>query len=138
MRSSHGAENSTRHYRPIPAVRFPPVSPSIEAILQESTIYWRRKRLRKITHGLELKGVCGTTVERMKAQGGDKSRLAIGALMWVSHAERSLTDESCHAPAIESGFRDFNPDNIPSITTLLGCCQGPIIDSLSHLDLSLW
>jgi len=38
-----------------------------------------------------LDGVYGATIERIKAQGGDKSRLGLGALMWVSHAERPLT-----------------------------------------------
>jgi len=48
--------------------------------------------------------------------------------MWISYAERPLCpDELCHALAIELGSTDFNADNIPSIATLMGCCQGLII-----------
>jgi len=47
--------------------------------------------------------------------------------MWVSHAERPLrADELCHALAVELGSTEFNADNIPSISTLVGCCQGLI------------
>ena len=80
-----------------------------------------------MTGGLGLGDIYGVTIERIKAQGGDKSRLGLGALMWISHAERPLTaKELCHALAVELGSTDFSPDNIPSITTLVGCCQGLI------------
>ena len=80
-----------------------------------------------MTPGLGLDDAYGATIERINAQGGDKSRLGMGALMWVSHAERPLTaDELCHALAIELGSTDFNASNIPSITTLVSCCQGLI------------
>ena len=76
---------------------------------------------------LGLEGAYGATIERIKAQGGDKSRLGMGTLMWISHAERLLTaDDLCHALAIELGSTDFNASNIPSITTLANCCQGLI------------
>ena len=49
----------------------------------------------------------------------------MAALMWVSHAERPLkADELCHALAVEIGSPDLNTDNVPSIGTLLACCQG--------------
>ena len=35
-------------------------------------------------------------------------------------------DELCHALAIELGSTDFNASNIPSIVTLVSCCQGLI------------
>jgi len=100
---------------------------NIEAILQESTVYRRREQLSKITDGLGLGDAYCTTIERIKAQGGGKSRLVIAALMWVSHAERPLTaDELCHALAVELGSKDFNPGNVPSISTVVSCCQGLI------------
>ena len=34
------------------------------------------------------------------------------------------TSELCQALAVEIGSLDLNPDNIPSIGTLLACCQG--------------
>jgi len=81
-----------------------------------------------MTGGLGLEDIYGATIERIKAQGGDKSRLGIGALMWICHAERPLSPkELCHALAIELGSTDFDAGNIPSIMTLVGCCQGLII-----------
>jgi len=107
--------------------RFLLVSLNIDMILQESTIHRRRERLRKMTDGLGLGDAYDATIERIKAQGRARSRLGIGALMWISYAERPLSpDELCHALAIELGSTDFNADNIPSITTLMGCCQGLI------------
>jgi len=95
--------------------------------LQESTIYRRREKLNKMTDGLGLGDAYAATIERIKAQDGDKPRLGMEALMWISHAERPLrADELCHALAIELGSRDFNSGNLPSISTLVGCCQGLI------------
>ena len=81
-----------------------------------------------MTEGLGLGEVYSGTLDRIKAQGGDKPRLAINALMWISHAERPLrANELCQALAIELGSMDFNAGNTPSITTLVSCCQGIII-----------
>ena len=78
-------------------------------------------------NGLELEDVYGATIERIKAQDGDKSRLGMAALMWISDAERPLqADELCHALAVQLGSTDFDVGNIPSISTLVNCCQGLI------------
>jgi len=78
-----------------------------------------------MTGGLGLGDAYCATIERIKAQGGDKPRLGMEALMWISHAERPLSaDELCHALAIELGSTKFNGDNVPSMSTLVGCCQG--------------
>jgi len=78
-------------------------------------------------NGLELGDVYGATIERIKAQDGDKSRLGMAALMWISHAERPLrADELCHALAIQLDSTDFDVGNIPSMPTLVNCCQGLI------------
>jgi len=80
-----------------------------------------------MTNSLELGDVYGATIERIKAQDGDKSRLGMTALMWVSHAERPLqADELCHALAVQLGSTDFDVGNIPSISTLVNSCQGLI------------
>ena len=69
-----------------------------------------------MTDGLRLGDAYGATIERIKAQDGDKSRLGMEALMWISHAERPLrADELCHALAVELCSRDLNASNIPSI-----------------------
>ena len=80
-----------------------------------------------MTDGSELGDVYGATIARIKAQDGDKSRLGMAALMWISHAERPLkVDELCHALGVELGSTDFNIGNIPSMSTLVSCCQGLI------------
>ena len=78
--------------------------------------------------GLGLGDAYGATIERIKSQGGGKWKLGMEASMWISHAERPLTvHELCDALAIEPpGSIDFNADNVPSIETLAGCCQGLI------------
>ena len=80
-----------------------------------------------MTNGLETGDVYGATIERIKAQDGDKPRLGMAALMWISHAERPLSaDELCHALAIQVGSTNFDVGNIPSVPTLVNCCQGLI------------
>jgi len=80
-----------------------------------------------MTDGSGLEDVYGATIARIKAQVGDKSRVGMAALIWISHAERPLrADELCHALGVELGSTDFNIRNIPSMSTLVGCCQGLI------------
>ena len=93
-------------------------------ILQETTIYRRRQKLSAMNDGL---GAYDTTLGRIKGQGREKARLGMAALMWISHSERPLkADELCHALAAEVGSPNLNTDNVPSIWTLLACCQGLI------------
>jgi len=125
----------TTAIRPLPklstdrcASRFLLVSLHIDAVLQETTIYRRRRRLGAMTAGLGLGDGYKMTLERIKAQGGEKARLGMAALMWICYSERPLSvDELCQALAVEVGSPDFSPDNVPPISTLLGCCQGLII-----------
>ena len=54
-------------------------------------------------------------------------RLAMATLTWICHSERPLqVNELCHALAVEIGETDFDSENVPSIDTLLDCCQGLI------------
>ena len=105
--------------------RFLLVRLNTEAILQGPTISRRRKILGKIRGGLGLRDAYSATIERIKAQGVDKSKLGMEALMWISHAERPLmAGELCHALAVELRSTDFDEDNVPSVSTLVSCCQG--------------
>ena len=115
-------------YHPLIGIfRFLLVSLNIDAILEEPTIYRRQERLSRMTNGLGLGDAYGTTIERIKAQGGGKSRLGMEALMWISHSERPLkANELCHALAVELGSTDFKSGNVSSISTLVSCCQGLI------------
>ena len=105
--------------------RFLLVSIGIETILQETTIYRRRQRLRGMESGLGLRDAYEAMVERIKAEGGERARLGMAVLMWISHSRRPLkVDELCHAIAIRIGSNDFYNDDTPSAPTLLSCCQG--------------
>ena len=75
--------------------------------------------------GLGLEDAYSAMLDRVKGQGGEKSRLGMAALMWISHSERPLkANELCHALAVEIGSSNLNTCNVPSIGTLLTCCQG--------------
>ena len=81
-----------------------------------------------MTDGLGLGDAYGTTLGRIKGQGGEKAWLGIAALMWISHAERPLkVDELRQALAVEIGSPDLNTDNIPSIGIFFVCCQGLVV-----------
>ena len=108
--------------------RFLLISLTMDAILGETTAYGRRQKLRTMTEGLDLNDVYGATLERVKEQGGEKTRLGMAALMWISHSERLLQlDELSHALAVETESRDLNAERIPSVETLLSCCLGLIV-----------
>ena len=101
--------------------RFFLASLDIDAVLAEATIHQRRKALHKMTQGLGLQDAYDTTLDRIRKQGGSKSRLGMEALMWISHCERPLrSQELCHALGVELGTEDFIIQNVPSIWTVLG------------------
>jgi len=80
-----------------------------------------------MTKGNHLGDVYGTTLERIKAQKGSRSRLGTEALMWVSNSERPLKDsELCHALGVNIGSTDLDVENVPTIRTLIGCSLGLI------------
>jgi len=108
--------------------RFLLISLNMDAILGETTAYGRRQKLRAMNEGLDLKDVYRTTLERIKARGGEKSRLGVAALMWISHSERLLQlHELLHALAVEIGSANFNAEKIPSVETLLNSCLGLVV-----------
>ena len=105
--------------------RFLLASLHIKAILRGTTISQRRNALKAIKDGAGLGDAYGVTLERIKAQDEEKTKLATATLAWVCHSERPLqVVELCHALAVEIGVTDFDPENIPLIGTLLHCCQG--------------
>ena len=97
----------------------------IKAILQETTLHRRREKFGMVTSGLGLGDAYDATIRRIKAQEGGRGRLGMEALMWISHSGRPFdADEVCHALAVEMGSSDINTNNVPSIRTVLSCCQG--------------
>jgi len=108
--------------------RFQLVSLNLDAIMQETTIRGRRGKLREITDGPGLEDTYGATLDRIKAQGGYKSRLGATALMWICHSKRELrTEELCQALAVEIESTDYSADDAPLIQTVLSCCQGFVV-----------
>ena len=110
------------------AFRFLLVSLNIDAILEETTIHRRRQKLSVMTDGVGLGDAYSATLGRIKRQRGEKARLGMAALMWISHSERPLkVNELCHALAVEIGSPNLNTDNVPSLNTLLACCQALVV-----------
>ena len=78
-----------------------------------------------MTDGLGLGGAYDETLGRIQRQGGARARLGVATLMWISYSERPLKAvELCHALAVEIGSPNLNTDNVPSLGTVLSCCQG--------------
>ena len=99
----------------------------IKAILRDAKVARRRKALKPIKDGAGLGNGYGAMLGRIKAQGEENTKLAMAALTWVCHSERPLqVDELCHALVVEIGGTDYDPENVPSIGTLLDCCHGLI------------
>jgi len=73
----------------------------------------------------------------MKVRGGGGPGLGT-APTWISHEERPLqVDELYHALAVELGSTDFDVGNIPSIPTLVSCCQALITVDKEALTMPL-
>ena len=115
--------------------RFLLASLHIKTILRGTTVARRKKALESIKDGAGLGDAYGVTLERIKAQDEEKTKLAMATLTWICHSERPLrVDELCHALAVDIRATDFDFENIPSIDTLLHCCQG-LIRSIRKLRL---
>jgi len=97
---------------------------NMDAIFAEATIYQRRLALDRMTKGPGLQDAYDKTFNRIRQQGGSKSRFGMEALMWISHCERPLSQELCHALWVELGAEDFSIQNVLSIRTLLGYTLG--------------
>ena len=107
--------------------RFLLVSLGIDAILGEVTVSERKRKLNEMTKGGRLGDAYATTLDRMKAQKGARSRLGMEALMWVLNSERPLrTSELCHALGVRKESTDLDRENVPEIQTILGCSLGLI------------
>ena len=81
--------------------------------------------LKQMTRGLGMDGVYAAIIEQIMGQGGDKGKLGMGVLMWVSQAERPLDPEELrYALAIGEDPTGLDPDNMPTIKALLSYCLG--------------
>ena len=97
----------------------------MDAVLEDVTKHQRRQTLHKMTNGFGLDDAYSTTFDRIRGQKGNRVKLGMEALMWISCSERPLkADELCHALAVEVGTTDLNAHNAPSTRTLLSCTLG--------------
>jgi len=107
-------------------LRFLLVALNMEAILGQTSLASRKQMLRKMaTTGVGLDSVYARTLQRIREQKGDRSRLGMEVLIWVSHAERPFRiDELCHALAVDIDSPDLDPENIWHQETVIGSCLG--------------
>ena len=97
----------------------------MDAVLEDATVHQRRQTLHKMTNGFGLEEAYSATLDRIKEQRGNRVKLGMEALMWISCSKRPLkADELCQALAVEVGTTDLNFHNAPSIRTLLSCTLG--------------
>ncbi|RPA90519.1 hypothetical protein L873DRAFT_1596207, partial [Choiromyces venosus 120613-1] len=83
----------------------------------------RRQKLHQEANGLHE--VYAATLDRIRRERGDKPRLGMEVLRWVSLAQQPLSVcELCDALGVEIGSADLNTENTPPIQTLLGSCLG--------------
>ena len=82
--------------------------------------------LQKVTTaGVDLDSVYSQTLQQIKEQKGDRPRLGMKVLMWVSHAKRPLRiNELRHALAVDVEATDLDPEKIRLQDTILGSCLG--------------
>ena len=81
--------------------------------------------LERMASDLGISGAYGATLDRIQSQGGDRGQFGMEVLMWVSRSERPLSaEELCHAVGIEEDSKELDPENVPTIETLLSCCLG--------------
>ena len=105
--------------------RFLFASLGMDAILAGATIHQRRQALHRVANGLGFQDAYNTTLDRIRQQGGSKSKLGMAALMWAFRCERPLRlEELRHALGVELGVEDLSIDNVPSVRTVLGCTLG--------------
>jgi len=80
------------------------------------------------TTGVDLGSVYTRTLQRMEEQKGDRSRLGMEVLMWISHAKRPLTpSELRYAMAVEAGSMDLDKGDICPQDIIVRSCLGLVV-----------
>jgi len=97
----------------------------MDAILGESTIRQRKKKLRETALSNRPGDSYTKTLTRLKAQNGNRPGLGLKVLTWVLCSERPLRgEELCHALGVELGSADLDLEGVPALQTLLSSCLG--------------
>ena len=91
-----------------------------------------------MTQGNGLSDGYTATLNRLKAQKGNKSTLGLKVLMWVLYSERPLKiEELRHALGVELESTDLDHENIPALRTLLASSLGLVTVEVSSSTLRL-
>ena len=103
-----------------------PVAPKFDDVSAETRLARQREMLQKVTTaGVDLDSVYSQTLQQIKEQKGDRPRLGMEVLMWVSHAKQPLRiNELLHALAVDVEATDLDPEKIRLQDTVLGSCLG--------------
>ena len=72
------------------ASRFLLVSLIVDAVLADATIHRRRRTPYNMTNGFGLDDAYSTTLDLIREQKGNRVKLGMEALMWISCSERQL------------------------------------------------
>ncbi|KAJ5808621.1 ankyrin [Penicillium riverlandense] len=95
----------------------------LRTILKEPTLGEMEDRIADLSHSLS--DAFADTISRIQRLPESRSRLGMGALMWLSYTTRALTDlELSDALAIHSAQKAVNVKYRPATKTILECCQG--------------
>lgn len=78
------------------------------------------------------------TISRIQRLPESRSRLGMGALMWLTHTPRAMAEtELSDALAIHSKQKEVNVKYRPTTKTILECCQGlATVDAEGHVRLA--
>ena len=93
--------------------------------------------LEEVKEGKGLSDAYTTTPTRVEKQKKHQSILGLKVLMWVLYSDRLLRAEFCHAPGVEIGSADLDPENIPALRTLLASCLGLVTVEASSSTIRL-
>jgi ankyrin repeat protein len=92
-------------------------------ILKEPTLGEMEDKLADLSHSLS--DAFADTISRIQRLPESRSRVGMGALMWLSHTTRALTEsELSDALAIHNVQNAVNAKYRPATRTILECCQG--------------
>ncbi|KAJ5613105.1 ankyrin [Penicillium lagena] len=95
----------------------------VRTILKEPTLGEMEDRVADLSHSLN--DAFADTISRIQKLSESRSRLGMGALMWLSQTARALTEsELSDALAIRSAQNAVNVKYRPATKTILECCQG--------------
>jgi hypothetical protein len=93
-------------------------------------------RIADLSHSLS--GAFADTISRIQRLPESRSRLGMGALMWLTHTPRALT-----AAELSDALAAQNADNVvnvkyrPTKKTILECCQGlAVVDAEGYIRLA--